>query len=627
MRVQRYDTGEPTHLLDLQSIRAIGVDANDRERTAAELTEAFRDWQSSVEATQRGRDGLYHCEISPEARYARDMTKKAWLRLADIAGEELGLDGQPRAVVLHAGKDGRPHLHVVWQRTDLQKMKVISDAYNYIAHERASDRMEKEFGHDFIPGKHAKRDRKRQKDFPRAKLSQAEDQYQKRTGLSKEQRLAEIAGLKAASENGPAFKAALEEAGYVLAQGDRHAKTKDQRSYVVVDWKGGQSVLTRNVGLNKVQIDAFMKGVELDKLPTVQEAKAVQAERRKAISKVKAAAERAAAEQAPQPASSRDERKKLKEELAAMKATADGAQAFKAAIEQAGLILANGDRGYTLVDDQGEVYNLARQLKLKLAEVDEYMAPVALASLPTVEQAQAIQAERRETVSKSNAQVEAEAKPEEKGVEASGFLEAETPQQQPEPIQPQEDAALEALKKKLAARQAQEIEKWAGYHAHQLRQKEHELDIWYAEKVADFDAVQQQERDALNARLAEKRTGIKGIIDAIENRWNPTVAADKAKERRREIALLKRRQEKERVDYLALQEQSRQLEIENLKEQQALKRQDQARKHGEEWERYIREYHEGKRIAAETEARRRQEEELERNESLRDGPPPPELGK
>jgi hypothetical protein len=503
MRVERWDTGEPAELLELLSPWAAGIDGGDRHHTADRLIEAFRDWQTLVEGTKQGRDGLYHAEINPEAHYAKNMTPEEWKRTADILAEELGLQGQPRALVLHAGKDDRPHLHVVWQRTDVEKMKVISDGYNYIAHERASHRMEKEFGHEFIPGKHAKRDRKRQKDFPREKLTQAEDQYQKGTGLSKEDRTKEIAALKAAADNGPAFKAALEDAGYILAKGDR--------GYVVVDQKGGHSVLSRNVGLKKKEIEAFMAGVELDKLPTVEKAKAVQADRRKIVSKSEA--------QPP------------------------------------------------------------------------------------------------------------EQKPEEKGVEASKFLEDQAAKKQPEAVQPQEDAGLEALKKKLAARQVQEMEKWAQYQAHELRQKEHELDVWYRDKVADFDALQQKERDALNARLAEKRTGIKGFIEALENRLNPTLAAEKAKERRSEIALLKRRQEKERADYLALQEQSRQLEIENLKERQALRRQDEAKKHTEEYERYTREYHDAKRIRQEVEAERRKEEERERNESLRDGPPPPELGK
>ena len=579
-----------------------------------DLKKAFIDWDAAGAAT-RGEKTLYHAQIAWETKY--ELDKNQCLRAVQILAEDLGMGNHPRAVVLHGGH-GRPHIHVVFMRTDTETMTMWDDGRNYLKHEKASLRMEQEFGHDIIPGKHAKRDRKRQKDFPRAKLTADEAQYEERSGLSKEQRIAQISVLKAMSENGPAFKAALEQAGYLLAQGER--------GYIVVDQKGGQSVLTRNVGLKKKELESFMKGVELDKLPTIEEAKEIQSGRRQAVSKVKAAAERAAAEQAPQPTRAHEDLKKLKEELAAMKASADGPKAFKAAVEQAGFIIASGDRGYTLVDEKGEVYNLARQLKLKLAEVNEYMAPVPLASLPTVDQALAIQAERREAVSKSDVQQSPE-QPKEKGVEASKFLEGQTTQKQPEPIPAPEDAQLEALKKALAARQAQEVQKWAEYHAHELRTKEHELDIYYRDKLADFDALQQKERDNLSARLAEKRTGIKGIIEAIENRWNPTLAADKAKERRREIAQMKRRQEKERLDYVALQEQSHQLEIENLKERQALREHDEAIKRAGEEERYIREHREAQRLRAEIEAERQHEEELEHNESLRDGPPPPELGK
>lgn len=504
MRVERWDTGEPAELLELRSPWAAGLDETDRHQTAEQLVEAFRDWQTLVEGTKQGRDGLYHAEISPEAHYAREMTPEQWLLCADFLGEELGLQDQPRAVILHAGKDDRPHLHVVWQRTDIETMKVISDGYNYVAHERASHRMELEFGHELIPGKHAKRDRKKQKEFPRQKLTQDQDQYQKRTGLSKEEREKQVAGLHAMADNGPAFKAALEDAGYILAKGDR--------GYIVVDQKGGHSVLSRNVGLKKKEIEAFMAGVELDKLPTIEEAKAVQYE-------------------------------------------------------------------------------------------------------------------RRHTVSKSDGQPVPERKPEEKGADASKFLEDQTTQKQPEPVQTQEDAELEALKKAIAEREAKEVYKWAEYHAHERRQLEHDQDTIYTGKMEDFDAMQQQEADALNARFAEQRTGLKGIIDAIQNRWNPGLGAEKAKERRREIAQLSRRQEKERKDYLALLEQNRQLEIENLNERQALRNHDEALKRTEEQDRYIRDYHEAKRLSAELEQERLKQEELERNESLREGPPPPTLGK
>jgi hypothetical protein len=497
MRVERWDTGEPAELLELRSPWAAGADGADRHRTAEQLIEAFRDWQTLVEGTKQGRDGLYHAEINPEAHYARNMTPEQWKRAADILAEELGLADQPRALVLHAGKDDRPHLHVVWQRTDVDAMKVISDGYNYVAHERASQRMELEFGHEFVPGKHAKRDRKKQEEFPRQKLTQDEDQYQKRTGLSKEQRIEQIKTLHASADSGPAFKAALEDAGYLLAKGDR--------GYVVVDRKGGHSVLSRNVGLKKREIDTFMAGVEMDKLPTIEEAKALQAERRK-------------------------------------------------------------------------------------------------------------------TASKSGAPTEAE----KQGVEASKFLQSQPADKAPEPTPAPQDAELERIKKALAERQAKDLEKWAELHAHELRQCEFELDREKSAKITQRQADELEELKALKETIRERNKGIKGVIEAIENRWNPQVGAERAKQRRREIAALMRRQEQERKDYEALLEQTRQLEIENLKERQALQRHDQQQKHIAEKDRYIRDHEEAKRLRERIEA---EQQELERNESLREGPPPPKLGK
>ena len=54
------------------------------------------------------------------------------------------------------------------------------------------------------------------------------------------------------------------------------------------------------------------------------------------------------------------------------------------------------------------------------------------------------------------------------------------------------------------------------------------------------------------------------------------------------------------------------------------------RGHTEETGRYIREHEDAKRTLAEMQEEQRQrelEEALERNDSLRDGPPPPKLGK
>lgn len=393
MRVEDYATGEPATLLELQSAWAAAPNGTP-ERTAAKLIEAFRDWQALTEGTKQGRDGLYHAEISPAPEYADAMTPEQWKRAADLLGEELGLQNQPRAIVLHGGTDGRKHLHVVWARTDVDEMKLISDSYNYIGHERASKRMELEFGHEFVPGKHAKRDREQQPEFPRQDFDYAEAQMSERSPLSVAERKEQIRALQAASANGEEFKKALEDAGYVLAQGER--------GYIVVDQEGVHSTLPRNLRgvMDKAQVEAFMQGVALDQLPTIEEAQALQADR--------ALKAREAERASLPPEMTTAERR---EQITGIRKSCDDAQAFRHALEESGYVLAQGNRGgYVVVDEQGKAFSLFTHLAdVKRKEYKAFMAPVELASLPDIEQAKAIQQERA-------------AKARDQGVEASKFV-------------------------------------------------------------------------------------------------------------------------------------------------------------------------------------------------------------
>lgn len=253
----RTDTNERMEVLELHS----GLD---------DLAATFRDWQTLSEGT-RGKKGLYHVNIDPDARY--DMTPQQWARAVEVLEQELGLDGQPRAVVLHE-KKGRQHIHIVWARTDLETMTMRSDSNNYLAHERASLKLEREFGHEHVPGKHAKRDRAKQPEFPRADISHAEHQQAERSGLSTQERRAQLAALKSSCDNGMAFKAAVEEAGYVLARGD-------SKDFVLVGPEGSVYSLSRELKMKAAEAWAFMADVDRDALPTASEAKAQQRDRQK----------------------------------------------------------------------------------------------------------------------------------------------------------------------------------------------------------------------------------------------------------------------------------------------------------------------------------------------------------
>lgn len=251
--LQRLDTNERVEVLEIHSPHA-------------GLADTFRDWQFLSSGT-RGTKGLYHANIDPDARYK--MTPEQWARCVEVLEEKLGLTGQPRAVVLHE-KHGRTHLHVVWQRTDLETMTLVSDSHNYKAHEAASLALEKEFGHEIVPGKHAKRDRTKQPEPPKAQVSHDEWQQAERAGLDPKARKEAVTALYAQSDNGRALKAALEEKGYILAQGDR-------RDFVIVDAVGHVHSLARQIdGATAKELRAFMADIDRAGLPTVEQAKELQ---------------------------------------------------------------------------------------------------------------------------------------------------------------------------------------------------------------------------------------------------------------------------------------------------------------------------------------------------------------
>jgi hypothetical protein len=251
--LQRRDTNEMVDILEVQS-------------AAPNLDEAFRDWQTLSEGT-RGTKGLYHVNIDPAEEYV--MSLEQWQRAVEVLEKELGFEGQPRAVVMHQ-KYGRQHLHVVWARTDLDTMTLRSDSMNYLAHERASKAMELEFGHEPVPGKHAKRDREKQPEFPNAAVNHAEWQQAERTGIDPADRKDQITALKEASDSPQAFMRALEEQGYILARGDR-------RDFVLVDEAGEVYGLARQIhGMKAADLRAYMKGLDPEILPTAEQAAQLQ---------------------------------------------------------------------------------------------------------------------------------------------------------------------------------------------------------------------------------------------------------------------------------------------------------------------------------------------------------------
>jgi hypothetical protein len=212
---------------------------------------------------------LYHAAISPEPPHRLSPEQRA--EAIEALEAKLGLVGHARVVVLHE-KLGREHLHIVWSRIDLDRMKSVSDSHNYRKHEEVARDLERRFGHERVQGAHAERDGPDGEKVlrPDRTPSRAELRQEERTGIKGKQVKEEVTAAFQAADNADAFKSALEDKSYLLAQGDR-------RDFVIVDRAGGIHSLARRIeGMKAAELREYMSSLDRSQLPTAEAARAAQ---------------------------------------------------------------------------------------------------------------------------------------------------------------------------------------------------------------------------------------------------------------------------------------------------------------------------------------------------------------
>lgn len=187
----------------------------DESYAAPTIEAALLEYQTLADNLTDAKHGLYETSLSP--RDDEKLSPAQWEQAVDILADQLGLTGQPRIVILHE-KNGREHVHAVFQRTDTDNMKVISDSFNYPAHEFAAREIEKTFGLEQTIGPFS-----REKDQPRPEQAFSREEYQKaeRSGIDAVSMKAQITALYEEAETGREFVNSLEENGFYLARGDK----------------------------------------------------------------------------------------------------------------------------------------------------------------------------------------------------------------------------------------------------------------------------------------------------------------------------------------------------------------------------------------------------------------------
>lgn len=261
-----------THLLNAQdNERAELVDV--RGAVARDLHGAFAEWEAQAHALTKCRNYLYSLSINPDPAQG-PLTRAQYEDYIARVEDKLGLTGQPRAVVFHE-KYGREHCHVVWSRIDTDNEKAVRLAFDKDKLMTVTREFARDHGLHLPDG--YERDKSAQEKAGQVSLY---DMHQQRaTGLTREERIAQVTQAWHASDSAKAFVQALAERGYILATG--------KRPYVLVDLYGEMNALPKLIADKSVRtadIREFLgAAIPPESLPSVEEARKRAAAHRKHI--------------------------------------------------------------------------------------------------------------------------------------------------------------------------------------------------------------------------------------------------------------------------------------------------------------------------------------------------------
>lgn len=339
------------------------------------LKGAFNMTEEIAHSKTRCENPFYH--VSFRAAPGEVLTPEQWQICADRLEKKLGLDGHHRALVLHTYK-GENHLHVVWDRIDAQTLIAANLWQDHTKSNEVARQLERELGLKQVPEK--SHDREREPDPP----TMAEEQQARRKGQDLKDLRQSIRDAWQQSDSGKSFKAALEEKGFTLAQGDR-------RDYVALDTQGSvYSIGKRTTGASAAQVRERLKDLDRENIPTVEQA-------RDELAAQKLAKElEQQQEQKQQEEAQAHDREIIKEAWTKTQT----ASAFAKALSDKGFILAAAHQDtFVAINPAGNCYSLDRDSTGAEAPAIHsrmgYGIHYEKMQLPTIEQARTTLAERR----------------------------------------------------------------------------------------------------------------------------------------------------------------------------------------------------------------------------------------
>ncbi|KPD12633.1 relaxase/mobilization nuclease domain-containing protein [Phaeobacter sp. 11ANDIMAR09] len=223
-----------------------------RDFSSNQLHGALAEMHAISKATQC-KQFMFSLSLNPPTDHI--ATEQDFLEAADRAEQQLGLNDQPRAIVMHE-KEGRRHAHVVWSRIDADEMKAINLPHFKNKLRDLSRDLFLDHGWQ-LPDGLATYGNKSPLNFTLEEWQQA-----KRQGLDPREIKQAFQQAWERCDRQIGFKNALEDRGYFLARGDR-------RGFVALDVDGNVHSIAKWTSLKAKDVNAKLGSPK--SLPSVDE--------------------------------------------------------------------------------------------------------------------------------------------------------------------------------------------------------------------------------------------------------------------------------------------------------------------------------------------------------------------
>jgi hypothetical protein len=259
-----------THLLNADQNEYVEV-AFVRGAVADDLHGAFSEWEVQARSLTKCKNYLYSVSINPDPAQG-PITRDQYMDYIARVEKKLGLEGQPCAAVFHI-KEGREHCHVAWSKIDVEKEKAVHLAFDHDKLMTVTRQFARDHNLSLPDGYH------REEGPGKGQITLYEKEQERKTGISKEERMEQVTDAWRQSDNAKSFVQALADKGYILAKG--------RRPYVLVDFYGNMNALPKMIDDKTVRTNDIRQLLQDDfppeSLPTVEEAKALIADYRKTM--------------------------------------------------------------------------------------------------------------------------------------------------------------------------------------------------------------------------------------------------------------------------------------------------------------------------------------------------------